>query len=177
MQPGHLMITVDHHDLSLLTELQRDGEITNAALADFLHLSVSQVGRRVQRLREAGIIDHYAAVLDPATVGLDVMAFVHITLDRHGEARGEAFEQAIRYVPEVLECFSVTGEADYVARVVSHDLASFAELMMKQILLLPGVVNVKSNISLKKVKQSTVLPLEHIATPNPRKQRIAFSRA
>jgi DNA-binding Lrp family transcriptional regulator len=165
-----MMITVDRHDLSLLNELQRNGEATNAALADVLHLSVSQVGRRVQRLREAGIIDHYAAV------GLDVMAFVHITLDRHGEKRGDAFEKAIRDVPEVMECFSVTGEADYVARVVSHDLASFADLMMKEILLLPGVVNVKSNIALKKIKQSTVLPLEHIVRPNPRKQRIEFAR-
>ena len=171
-----MMITVDRHDLSLLNELQRNGEVTNAALAEVLHLSVSQVGRRVQRLREAGIIDHYAAVLEPGTVGLDVMAFVHITLDRHGEKRGDAFEQAIRDVPEVMECFSVTGEADYVARVVSHDLASFADLMMKEILLLPGVVNVKSNIALKKIKQSTVLPLEHIVRPNPRKQRIEFAR-
>ncbi|MGV7207071.1 Lrp/AsnC family transcriptional regulator [Oxalobacteraceae bacterium A2-2] len=169
-------ISVDRLDLALLDALQRDGEATNAALAERLHLSVSQVGRRVQRLREAGIIAHYAAVLDPLAVGLGVMAFVQITLGRHGDTRGDAFEQAIADLPEVLECFSVTGEADYVARIVSHDLASLSELMMKHILRLPGVSNVKSSISLKKVKHSTVLPLEHIAHPSPSQQRVHFVR-
>jgi Lrp/AsnC family transcriptional regulator, leucine-responsive regulatory protein len=171
-----MMISVDRQDLALLGELQRNGETTNAVLSERLNLSVSQVGRRVQRLEEAGIIDHYAAVLEPMAVGLDVMAFVHITLDRHGEQRGEHFEQAIADLPEVLECFSVTGEADYVARVVSQNLASFSELMMKRILRLPGVTNVKSNIALKRVKQSTVLPLDHIAHPSPSKQRLQFMR-
>lgn len=169
------MITVDRHDLAILAALQRDGHLTNSALGEQIHLSTSQVGRRVQRLEEARVIDHYAAVLDPLVIGLGVMAFVQVTLDRQGETRGEAFEQAIAAFPEVLECFSVTGEADYVVRVVSHDLSSFSEFMMDSLLRIPGVTNVKSNISLKKIKQVTLLPLDHIARPKPSKQRVLFS--
>jgi DNA-binding Lrp family transcriptional regulator len=169
-------ISVDRHDLALLAELQRDGRATNAAIGEKVHLSTSQVSRRIQRLEEARVIDHYAAMLDPLVVGLGVMAFVHVTLDRHGSAWGETFEQAISDLPEVLECFSVTGEADYVIRVVSHDLASFSEFMMNHLLRIPGVTNVKSNISLKKVKQVTELPLDHIAQPRPSKMRVHFAQ-
>ena len=168
-------ITVDRHDLAILNELQRDGQLTNSTLGERIHLSTSQVGRRVQRLEEAGVIDHYAAVLDPLVVGLDVMAFVQVTLDRHGETRGEVFEQAVADLPEVLECFSVPGEADYIVRVISHDLNSFSKFMMDGLLRIPGVTNVKSNISLKKVKQVTILPLDHLAQPKLSKQRVQFS--
>ncbi len=168
-------ITVDRHDLEILAELQRDGHLTNSALGEKIHLSTSQVGRRVQRLEEARVIDHYAAVLDPLVVGLGVMAFVQVTLDRHEANRGELFEQAVAAFPEVLECFSVTGEADYVVRVVSHDLSSFSEFIMDSLLRTPGVTNVKSNISLKKIKQVAILPLDHISQPRPSKQRVLFS--
>lgn len=169
-------LSVDRHDLAILTALQRDGRATNSALGEKIHLSTSQVSRRIQRLEEAHVIGHYAAVLDPLVVGLGVMAFVHVTLDRHGTVRGDGFEQAVADLPEVLECFAVAGEADYVMRVVSHDLTSFSEFMMKHLLRIPGVTNVKSNISLKKVKQVTELPLDHIAQPRQPKTRIHFAQ-
>ena len=169
-------ISVDRHDLALLAELQRDGRITNSALGDKIHLSTSQVSRRIQRLEEARVIDRYAAMLDPLVVGLGVMAFINVTLDRHGPARGETFEQAISGLPEVLDCFAVTGEADYVLRVVSHDLTSFSQFMMRSLLPIAGVTNVKSNISLKKIKQVTELPLEHIAQPAQPKTRVHFAQ-
>lgn len=167
-------ISVDRHDLALLAELQRDGRATNSALGERIHLSTSQVSRRIQRLEEARVIDHYAAMLDPAVVGLGVQAFIHVTLDRHTTSSGASFERAISDLPEVLECFSVTGEADYVLRAVSHDLASFSEFMMHSLLRIPGVTNVKTNISLKKVKQVTELPLDHIAQPRQPKMRVHF---
>ncbi len=175
-------ITVDRHDLELLAELQRDGRTTNAALGEMIHLSTSQVSRRVQRLEEAGVIDHYAAVIDPAVVGLGVMAFTLVVLERHGgtpadkgDTHGAKFERAIADLPEVLECYSVAGEADYVLRIVAYDLAALSEFMTKHLLRLPGVSTVKSTISLQKVKQSGVLPLDHIIQPRQTKQRIRFS--
>lgn len=168
-------ITVDRLDLALLAELQCDGHATNSALGEKIHLSTSQVSRRVQRLQEAGVIDHYAAVLDPAVVGLGVMAFTHVILDRQGDAQGDKFEQEIANLPEVLECFSVAGEADYVLRIVAHDLAALSEFMMKYLLRIPGVSNVKSTIALQKIKQTNVLPLDHITRPPQTKRRIRFS--
>jgi Lrp/AsnC family leucine-responsive transcriptional regulator len=175
-------ITVDRHDLALLTELQRDGHATNAALGEIVHLSTSQVSRRVQRLQEAGVIDHYAAVIDPAVVGLGVTAFTHVVLERHGgtpadhgETHGAKFEREIADLPEVLECFSVAGEADYILRIVAYDLAALSEFMTKHLLHLPGVSNVKSTISLQKIKQTSVLPLDHIMRPRQTRQRIRFS--
>ena len=175
-------ITVDRHDLALLTELQRDGHATNAALGEIIHLSTSQVSRRVQRLEEAGVIDHYTAVIDPAVVGLGVMAFTHVVLERHagtpadkGETHGARFEREIARLPEVLECFSVAGEADYVLRIVAYDLAALSEFMTRHLLHLPGVSTVKSTISLHKIKQTSVLPLNHIIQPRQTRQRIRFS--
>lgn len=177
-------INVDRHDLALLAELQRDGRATNAALGEIIHLSTSQVSRRVQRLQDAGIIDHYAAVIDPAVVGLGVTAFTHVVLERqggiqadHGETHGAKFEREIAGLPEVLECFSVAGEADYILRIVAYDLAALSEFMMKHLLHLPGVSTVKSTIALQKIKQTSVLPLDHIKRPRLSRQRIRFSSA
>lgn len=169
-------ISVDKFDLALLEELQRDGRMTNAALGLKVHLSTSQVSRRVQRLEEAGVIAHYSAMLDPEVVGLGVIAFTSVTLGRHGETEGDNFERAVAQMPEVLECLSVTGEADYMLRVVAPDLAAFSEFMMKSLLRLPGVINVKSNIALKKIKQTHVLPLEHVAAPAEAARKLVLTR-
>jgi DNA-binding Lrp family transcriptional regulator len=169
-------VTVDKYDLELLAELQRNGRATNSTLGEKIHLSTSQVSRRIQRLEESKVISHYAALLDLDVVGLGVTAFTSVTLGQHGETQGDAFERAIAEMPEVLECFSVSGEADYVLRVVAPDLASFSEFMMKRLLRLPGVINVKSNIALKRIKQTHVLPLEHVTQPVQAMRKLVFSR-
>jgi Lrp/AsnC family leucine-responsive transcriptional regulator len=168
-------ITIDRYDLALLDALQRKGNATNATLGEQIHLSPSQVSRRLQRLEEGGIIASYAALLDPAAVGLGVTAFAHVILERHGETRTEAFEQAVALVPEVMDCFSVSGDADYVLRIVAPDLAAFSELMMKRVLRLPGVAHIKTNIALQKVKQTHVLPLGHVTQPTTPRQRIRYA--
>lgn len=169
-------ITVDKYDLQLLEELQRDGHATNSTLGEKIHLSTSQVSRRIQRLEEARVIDHYAAILEPAAVGLHVVAFTQVTLDRQGSNLGEKFEKEISRLPQVLECFSLAGEADYILRIVTPDLASFSEFMNKHLLRLTGVTNVKSSITLHKVKQTHILPLNHVMQPTENKQRIQFSQ-
>ena len=168
-------LSIDRHDLALLDALQRSGEATNAALGETVHLSASQVSRRLQRLQEAGLITGYTALLDPAALGLDVIAFAHVVLERHGGVRTEAFEEGVAVLPEVLECFSVSGNADYVLRIVAPDLAAFSELMMKRVLRLPGVAHIKSNIALQKVKQTHVLPLDHVAQPIRAQRQIRYA--
>ena len=170
-------ITLDRYDLTLLDALQRNGQATNAELGESVHLSASQVSRRLQRLTESGLIAGVAALLDPAAIGLGVVAFAHVTLERHGQTQSEAFENTVSSHPEVVECFSVSGDADYLLRIVAPDLQTFSELMMKRILRLPGVGHVKSNIVLQKVKATHVLPLDHIAQPSKPKQQIRYSEA
>ena len=167
-------ITIDRHDLALLDAVQRDGTATNAAMGDAVHLSASQVSRRLQRLAEAGIIAGHAALLDPAAIGLGVTAFAHVGLERHGKAQSDAFERAVSELPQVLDCYSVSGEADYLLRIVATDLPAFSELMMKQVLRLPGVAQVKTHIALQKLKQSHVLPLDHLTQPPRNPQRLRF---
>lgn len=168
-------IIIDRYDLALLDAVQRAGNATNATLGDTVHLSPSQVSRRLQRLAESGVIAGYAALLDPATVGLGVTAFANVILERHGETRTEAFESAVAALPEVMDCYSVSGDADYVLRIVAPDLAAFSELMMKRILRLPGVAHIKTNIALQKLKQTHVLPLDHVARPSLPRQRVRYA--
>lgn len=155
-------ISVDKFDLELLDLLQLDASLTNAALAERVHLSASQVGRRRQRLEESGVLERTVALLDQGLAGIGAVAFAHVTLERHGARRTEDFERAVAALPEVLECWSVTGEADYVLKLVAPDLAQLSDLLLKRLLALPGVTHVHSNIALERVKHSTALPLDHL---------------
>lgn len=168
-------ITIDRYDLALLDAVQRDGLATNAALGEAVHLSASQVSRRLTRLAEAGIIARHAALLDPAAIGLGVTAFAHVTLERHGRSQSDAFAGAVAELPEVLDCHAVSGDADYLLRIVAPDLPAFSELMMKRVLRLPGVAQVKTHIALQTVKQSHVLPLDHLTRPARARQQLRYA--
>lgn len=168
-------LSIDRYDLQILAALQRDGQATNAALGEAASLSASQISRRIQRLEEAKVIAGYAALLDPHALGLGVTAYAHVILERHDRTRPAEFERAVKAMPEVLECFAVTGEADYLLRIVAPDLAAFSELMMKRLLDLPGVAQVKTNIALSKVKETHELPLEHVAQPRQQKRRVRYA--
>jgi DNA-binding Lrp family transcriptional regulator len=167
--------TIDRYDLALLDALQRDGNATNAVLGDAVHLSASQVSRRLQRLADAGLIAGYAALLDQAAIGLGVTAFAQVILERHDKTRSDAFESAVAALPEVLDCFSVSGDADYVLRIVAPDLDAFSELMMTRVLRLPGVAHIKTNMALQKIKQTHVLPLDHVARPSRPRRQIRYA--
>jgi DNA-binding Lrp family transcriptional regulator len=169
------VLTIDKFDLQLLTELQRDGQATNSALGNQVHLSASQISRRVQRMQEAGVIDHYAAIIDPVAVGLDVMAFTEVSLDHHSKSASERFESAVSELPEVMECYTLAGRADYLLRVVAPDLAALSRFMTEKILRIPGVAQVKSTVTLRKIKQTHVLPLDHVMQPTENRKRIHFT--
>ena len=154
-----MTVNLDVFDLKLLGALQSQGRAPNAALADAVGLSASQVSRRLARLEETGVIAAYAALLDPDAVGLTVQAFSNVSLERHAEDLVQGFERAVAARPEILECWSVTGEADFVLRIVAKDLKSFADFLSQHLLRVPGVRSVRSAIVLHRIKQTTALPL------------------
>lgn len=149
---------LDVFDLRLLTALQREGRAPNAALAETVGLSASQVSRRLARLEAEGVIATYAALLKPDAVGLSVLAFSSVSLERQAEAM-DGFEAAVLRFPEILECYSVTGEQDFVLRIVARDLKAFADFLSDRLLRVPGVRSVRSSIVLHTIKQTTALPL------------------
>jgi DNA-binding Lrp family transcriptional regulator len=163
---------IDRIDIRLLERLQRDAKLSHAALGELVHLSASQVSRRVARLEEAGLLVGYTALLDPDLLGLDVEAYTSVSLDRHDPGVGEAFEQAIQDFDEILDCLAVTGEADYILRIVVPDLKAFARLITDRLIKLPGVKMVRSNIGLHRIKRSHALPLAHLSSPKAGKPKV-----
>ncbi|MBL8396323.1 MAG: Lrp/AsnC family transcriptional regulator [Candidatus Accumulibacter sp.] len=170
-------ITIDRYDLALLDALQRKGNATNATLGEQIRLSASQISRRIQRLEEDGVIAGYVALLAPAALGLGVTAFAQVILERHDDTATEAFEGAVASMPEVMDCFSVSGDADYMLRMVVPDLAAFSELTMKRLPRLPGVARVKTSIALHTVKQTHALPLDHLTQPSKPRQRVRYAES
>ncbi len=152
-------------DLALLAELQRDMHATNQGMGERLHLSASQVSRRIQRLEAMGLIQAYVALLDPSLLGLNVRAFTYVTLARHGGEEGEAFERAVDGIPEILDCYSISGGADYMLQIVTASLADLSEVVLKPLTRLPGVSNIQSSIALQRIKSSTALPLTQLSRP------------
>lgn len=150
---------LDRTDRTLLKELQRDGRLTNRELAEKVHLSESACLRRVRSLEEAGVIDRYTAVINQSKVGLPGNVFVSITLNRQEQSDLAAFEEAVRRVPEVMECYLMTGQQDYLLRVVVSDPSDFERLHSQHLTRLPGVARVQSSFALRSVRKGAELPL------------------
>jgi DNA-binding Lrp family transcriptional regulator len=150
---------LDRTDRALLAELQRDGRLTNRDLADRVHLSESACLRRVRALEEAGVIDRYAAVVSQNKVGLPGNVFVSITLNRQDQTDLSAFEEAVKRVPEVMECYLMTGPQDYLLRVVVSDPSDFERVHSQHLTRLPGVARVQSSFALRTVRKSDELPV------------------
>lgn len=146
-------------DRRILELLQKDGRMTNLELAERVALSPSACLRRVRALEEAGVIRGYAALLDPAKVGLGLLAFVTVKLEKRGRMPTDAFAKACRDWPEVAACHATTGDMDYLLRVHVEDLAHFSRFVMDSLLRHPGVIDVKSSFVLEQVKETTALPL------------------
>jgi DNA-binding Lrp family transcriptional regulator len=149
---------LDRVDKSILAELQRDGRLSNRELAERANLSESACLRRVRGLEQAGVIDRYAALVNQAKVGLPGNVFV-ITLNRQEQADLAAFEEAVRRVPEVMECYLMTGQQDYLLRVAVSDTADFERLHSQHLTRLPGVARVQSSFALRTVRKSSELPI------------------
>ena len=153
------MIDLDIFDRRILAALQQDGRMTSVALAELVHLSASQCARRVQRLEEAGVIRSYRAVLDPAALGLGVAGVVSLSLEKHAQANIAELQRQIVARTEIVECLSMTGDSDYLLRVVARDLREFSNLLMNAIVPMPGVSTTRSSIILDEVKPFAALPV------------------
>ena len=150
---------LDAIDRRILTELQVNARVSNAELAEAVGLSPSPCLRRVRALERAGVIKGYAALLEAAAVGLPISVFVQVTLERQIERALEAFETAILDRPEVMECYLMTGDADYLLRIVVSDLTAYERFLKEHLTRVSGVASIKSSFALNQVKYSTALPL------------------
>ncbi len=150
---------LDRIDLRILDHLQRQGRATNLELAQAAGLSPAQAHRRHRRLEERGVIARYEARLVPSRLGLSVTAFIHVAMEKGHLRELPKFQDLIADVPEVLECYSVTGDFDYVIKVVAADLKSLSQLLMDKLMRLPGVDSVRSSVCLEEIKCTGALPL------------------
>lgn len=157
---------LDAYDIALLAALQRDAHATHQAIGEQVHLSASQVSRRVQRLEAAGLVARYVALLSPRALGLGVRAVSYVTLTRHSGDEGQAFEREITGFAEVLECYSVAGESDYILQIVAPDLQALSEAVLRRLARIPGVGSIRSNIVLNCIKSTTELPMGHLSVPS-----------
>ncbi|MEX1147472.1 MAG: Lrp/AsnC family transcriptional regulator [Sphingomonadales bacterium] len=151
--------TLDAIDRRILRTLQQDARISNVALADAVGLSPSPCLRRVKALEDRGLIRQYVALVDPAALDLSMNVFVQVTLERQVEEVLEAFEDAIRAHPSVMECYLMSGDADYYLRVVVPDLEAFERFLKTVLTRIPGVASIRSSFALKQVSYSTALPI------------------
>lgn len=153
---------VDRQDILILETLQRYGRISNRELAKAVSLSASPCWRRLKALEEAGIIDHYAAVLDREKVGLPILGFAHVTLHDHNTETVETFDRAISKAPQVLECHATSGEYDYMLKIVAPDMAAYQEFLSGYLLKIGVVRTVNTSFALREQKSTTVLPLDGV---------------
>ena len=150
---------MDRFDRLILEALQRDGRISNKQLAQQVHLSESACLRRVRALEEDGMIERYVAMLSQSKAGIPGDVLVHIGLHREEQSELAAFEEAVRNITEVMECYLMTGEFDYLLRVVVADMADFERIHKDELTRLPGVARVNSSVAIRTVLKRTALPL------------------
>lgn len=156
-------LRLDRIDRRILEHLQDDGRLSNQELAERVALSPSPCLRRVRGLERAGIIRGYAALLDALQVGLGLLAFVTVKLEKRGKMPVDQFTRAVQAWPEVIACFSMTGDMDYLMRVQVEDLEHYSRFIMEKLLKQPGVIDIRTNFVLERIKETTALPLAHLA--------------
>ncbi|KQP38084.1 Lrp/AsnC family transcriptional regulator [Pseudorhodoferax sp. Leaf274] len=150
---------LDATDLRILDELQRDGALSNVELARRVHLSPSPCLARVKALQAAGIITGYVALAAPAALGLGLNVFISISLTRQSKQALADFEQRIALHDEVMECYLMTGDSDYLMRVAVADIAALERFILEQLTPIPGIEKIRSSFALKQVRYKTALPL------------------
>lgn len=152
-------VELDSIDRKMLRVLQQDGRITNAELAKQVALSESACLRRLRALEAAGVIGRYTAIINERAVGLPISVFVTVTLSSQSEAALSAFEHAVAAAPEVMECYLMTGGADYLLRLVVKDVDDLERLHAKTLTRLPGVHRVSSSVAMRPVVKRGALPV------------------
>jgi Lrp/AsnC family transcriptional regulator, leucine-responsive regulatory protein len=151
--------SLDSASRKIIAALQLDARLSVAELAERVGLSATPCWRRQKELEEAGVVKRYVALVDRDMVGLNVCLFAHVTLTRHEEGIVERFEQAIKLRAEVLECYELTGSADYLIKIIVPDMASYHEFLHNVLLRMPGVSTFNTSVALREVKYEVALPL------------------
>ena len=154
-----VIVPLDNVDRRMLEILQEEGRISNAALAERLHLSPSPCLRRMRALERAGVISGYRAVLDRATLGLGLTVFVELKVESHSDRTAKAISDALAAAPEIISAYIVSGSADFLLEVVVADLPAYERLLFGTLLKLTNVADVRSNFALRTVKRPGPLPL------------------
>jgi Lrp/AsnC family leucine-responsive transcriptional regulator len=150
---------LDATDLKILQELQLDGALSNIELAKRVHLSPSPCLARVRALENAGVIDRYVALASAAALGLGLNVFINISLTRQNKESLANFEQRISEHDEVMECYLMTGDSDYLIRVAVADIGALEKFILEQLTPIPGIEKIRSSFALKQVRYKTALPL------------------
>lgn len=151
---------LDEIDRRILRALQDNARISSTELAELAGVSASPCWRRVKALEESGVISKYATLLDAESLGLSMSIFTNVTLDKQIETALETFEKAVRKRPEVMECYLMTGDFDYLLRVVVGSLQDYERFLLDYLTKVPGVASIKSSFALKQVKYTTALPID-----------------
>ena len=152
-------LRLDPIDRKILDLLQTEPGITAAAIGEQIGLSQSACWRRVQSLRDEGVIKDQPVILDREKVGLSTMVFAHVKLTSHGRSNLTAFAETVRSYPEVLDCYVLLGNVDFLLRIVAEDIKGYERFMFEKLSQLPGVQEINSNIALSEIKHTTVLPI------------------
>jgi len=152
-------LRIDAKDRQILRALQRDGRLTNLDLAAQVNLSPSPCLRRVRLLEEAGIIAGYAAIVAPRAVGLRITAFIRVTLTRHDREAVSRFEARVQDIDAILDCHLMTGEADYLLRVVVPDLDAYETFVRNSLHAIPGIASITTSLVYGTVKSARALPV------------------
>jgi Lrp/AsnC family leucine-responsive transcriptional regulator len=160
-------VELDKTDRKILAILQANGRLTIQEVAEKVSLSPSPCLRRIKRLEQAGVIRQYVALLDADKLGLGLLAYVNVRLEKHGDTQAAGsghsprakFSASVEAWPEVVACYAMTGEMDYLLRVHVEDMEHFSHFMMETLLRHPAVLDVKSSFALQRIKDTTALPL------------------
>ena len=151
--------SLDAIDRRIIAVLQENARVSNVELAESVGVSASPCWRRVRELERTGVISRFVTLVDPAALGLPVSVFIQVSLEKQVESALEVFENAILQRPEVMECYLMTGDADYMLRVVVADLEAYERFLMDHLTRVPAVANIRSSFALKRVKYRTALPV------------------
>ncbi|MHC2290831.1 Lrp/AsnC family leucine-responsive transcriptional regulator [Bradyrhizobium barranii subsp. barranii] len=152
--------SLDRIDIKILNELQQNASLTNVELASRVILSPSPCLARVRTLEKLGVIDRRIALLDPAVLGIGVTAFIQIKLEKQVQTSLENFTRSIDRLAQVMECYLMTGESDYMLRVMAADIEDLEDLIVNKLSRIPGVSSIRSNLALKRISHKTVLPID-----------------
>ena len=158
MRHKFLNLKLDKIDLAILETLQNDGRISNSDLSDKIGLSQSACLRRVKGLEKEGVIEGYVAIMDQSAAGLPDNVFVQITVEKQTKELLSEFERIVKDCPQIMECYLMSGDADYMLRVIVSDASDYERLHMDVLTTLPGVSQIKSNFSLRTVTKKNDIP-------------------